>query len=282
MARQAAWLAVLFVACATAVSADVATTGPSTAGNNRLSNNRSSTLTIIHYAYAHMNGSSFSSAAGLMATLQRALLAYPHALLLNPTGHLGKRLWIQHDASAPNLADIVSDGDLAAADTDPLLAANVRIPGRARLRASEVRAVTGGGGPRVGIVGYVPSAHQKTPEVTRLGALVSDPVSAVRLEARRLRGNGVPLVVALGNAGFPEDQLVASRVEEVNVVVAAEGDGDGYPLALQQEAGRLVPLLQAPPDSVCVTTLLFDSQYQLVDYGGFRLPISEEQPLEGA
>lgn len=249
------------------VSANTLTSEPDSTNRTR--------LTIIHYDFAHLNGSVVQTDS-LMQKLQAALVAFPHALLLNPTGHLGKRLWIQHDGSAPNLADILqppAESETRSSDIDPLLAANVRVPGSARIHRSTVRQLPDQ--QRVGIVGFVSERRRLEAAVDAMHVQVSEAEMAVRKEAQRLRGNGVPVIVALGNAGYPEDEMVASRVEEVDVVVAAGGSGDGYPVALQQEGGKVVPLLQAPPNSVCMTTLVLDSG-TLVDWGGIRIPVAME------
>ena len=226
------------------------------------------TVTIIHYE-ASSNGTDFEA---LMRTLEGALEAYPGALLLNPTGHLGKRLWIQHDATAPNLADIVQRKEARplSSRADPLVAANVRVPGRAHVRPSTVATA---GETRVGLVGFVSESRGESPEAAAQMVHVTRPEEAVRREARRLKGNGVPLVVALGNAGFPEDEAVAALVTEVDVVVAAGGGGDGYPVGVQRVSGRTVPLLRAPPGTVCVAQLLFGDGGGLLDWGGFAVPI---------
>ena len=129
------------------------------------------------------------------------------------------------------------------------------------------------GGTRVGLVGFVSEEQAERPEAAALMVHVTPPEGAVQQEARRLKGNSVPLVVALGNAGYPEDEAVAVRVPEVDVVVASHGGGDGYPLGVKQEGGKVVPLLRAPPGTVCVAQLMFGEESGLVDWGGFTVPI---------
>ncbi|XP_043240911.1 uncharacterized protein LOC122391235 [Amphibalanus amphitrite] len=232
------------------------------------------TITIIHYEFS---ANDTSDSVGLMRALQRALEAYPGALLLNPTGHLGKRLWIQHDATAPNLADIVQRKQARplSSRSDPLIAANIRIPGRAHVRPSTV-ATVGASGTRVGLVGFVSESEGEEPQAAALMVSATPPEEAVRREAQRIKGNSVPLVVALGNAGYPEDEAVAASVAQVDAVVAAHGGGDGYPVGVQQAGGKVVPLLRAPPDTVCVAQLMFGEDGGLLDWGGFVVPIGDE------
>ena len=46
-----------------------------------------------------------------------------------------------------------------------------------------------------------------------------DVVTSVRAEAKRLKNNGVKLLIALGHAGFETDKKVASDIEELDIVV---------------------------------------------------------------
>ena len=46
-----------------------------------------------------------------------------------------------------------------------------------------------------------------------------DEVTSIRDEATRLKECGVQIVVALGHAGFVEDQRIAAEVSDVDVVI---------------------------------------------------------------
>ena len=41
----------------------------------------------------------------------------------------------------------------------------------------------------------------------------------MRAEAKRLKNNGVKILIALGHAGFKTDKKVASEIEEIDIVV---------------------------------------------------------------
>lgn len=111
---------------------------------------------------------------------------------------------------------------------------------------------------KIGIIGYV------TPRATQMvdnKDLILSEVPCVRAEARRLKANGVDIIIALGHSGFAVDQQIAAAVEEVSLVVGGhshvllynppnkgpsiEVPAFSYPTIVTQKSGRMVPVVQA-------------------------------------
>ncbi|KAG8338395.1 hypothetical protein J6590_000057, partial [Homalodisca vitripennis] len=46
-----------------------------------------------------------------------------------------------------------------------------------------------------------------------------DEIPSIRLEAQRLRSQGVNILIALGHSGYPKDMEIAREVEDIDIVV---------------------------------------------------------------
>lgn len=74
------------------------------------------------------------------------------------------------------------------------------------------------GGKKIGVIGYT------TPDISWLSKpgkkiTFSDPVESIRKEAKRLKAQGINILIALGHAGFDIDQKIGREVEELDLVV---------------------------------------------------------------
>uniref|UniRef100_A0A023GPH5 5'-nucleotidase n=1 Tax=Amblyomma triste TaxID=251400 RepID=A0A023GPH5_AMBTT len=72
-------------------------------------------------------------------------------------------------------------------------------------------------GTKIGIIGYL---TPNTTYLARPGRVVfTDEVECIQREARRLRSEGVRVIIALGHSGVPSDVEICERVPEVSLVV---------------------------------------------------------------
>lgn len=114
-------------------------------------------------------------------------------------------------------------------------------------------------GTKIGIIGYL------TPETTRKAQTgrveILDEITSIRAEAKRLKGEGVKIIIALGHSGFDKDVEIAENVEEISVVVGAHSHSllysptdhppstdavtASYPTIVKQKSGKMVPVVQA-------------------------------------
>lgn len=114
-------------------------------------------------------------------------------------------------------------------------------------------------GRRIGVIGYL------TPDTVRISKTeklrILPEIESVRAEAKRLKADGVNIIIGLGHSGFETDLRVAAEVEEMSVVVGAhshtmlytprdkspagEWPISEYPTMVTQKSGKKVPVVQA-------------------------------------
>lgn len=51
------------------------------------------------------------------------------------------------------------------------------------------------------------------------GLQILDEIPSLREEVKRLKSDGIQLIIALGHSGFQKDQEVAKEVEDIDVIV---------------------------------------------------------------
>ena len=56
---------------------------------------------------------------------------------------------------------------------------------------------------------------------------ITDAQQAIQWEAKRLRDQGVSLIIALGNAGFEQAKTLLEKLEDVDIIVNG-GSGDTF------------------------------------------------------
>ncbi|KAF4092161.1 hypothetical protein AMELA_G00017720 [Ameiurus melas] len=114
------------------------------------------------------------------------------------------------------------------------------------------------GSEKVGIVGYT---SRETPALSMTGPYLNfeDEVTVLQHEVNKLTTLGVNKIIALGHSGFETDKEIAKKVRGVDVVIGGHSNtflftGDPpstevpagrYPLFVQSEDGRSVPVVQA-------------------------------------
>ncbi|XP_017884500.1 protein 5NUC-like [Ceratina calcarata] len=110
---------------------------------------------------------------------------------------------------------------------------------------------------RIGVIGYLTPETKiisKTDNVTFL-----DEVESIRREVKRLKGQGVNILIAVGHSGFDIDKKIAREVEDIDLVIGGHTNTflytgkqpdtevpEGlYPTEIKQKNGRKVYVVQA-------------------------------------
>ncbi|XP_065212271.1 snake venom 5'-nucleotidase-like [Planococcus citri] len=113
---------------------------------------------------------------------------------------------------------------------------------------------------KIGVIGYL-LPETKNSSNTR-NVIFDDEIASISREARRLKQNGVNIIVALGHSGFEMDKQIARSVPEVSLVIGGhtntflysppdkppsiEKPEERYPLIVKQSDGnKEVPVVQA-------------------------------------
>jgi 5'-nucleotidase len=135
------------------------------------------------------------------------------------------------------------------------------------------------GGEKIGIVSALAT---DTPETSSPGPSVifSDEIDSLKADVAALEAEGVTKIIALTHVGYARDQAIAAAVPGLDAVVgghshthlsATDPDRTGpYPTWVSQEAGTLVPVVQAYAYSKYVghLELTFDDAGNLIYAGG--------------
>lgn len=101
----------------------------------------------------------------------------------------------------------------------PVLGCNVDMSEEPKLKDLKLKPslVVEKGGQKIGLIGYV------TPNTTFLAkpgkVRFTDEVECIQREARKLREEGVQIIIAMGHSGVPRDVEICERVPEVSLVV---------------------------------------------------------------
>ncbi|XP_023333826.1 5'-nucleotidase isoform X2 [Eurytemora carolleeae] len=150
-------------------------------------------------------------------------------------------------------------------------------------------------GVKVGIIGYTLLG---TPNMSNSDENVFffDEIESVRAEARRLKDRGVNIIIATGHSGYTLDKKMASEVEELDLVVgghshtflytghppSTDKPEGPYPTYIEQENGRVVPVVQAYAYTkyIGLLTLKFDEYGELEYPLGFAAPILLDQSIK--
>lgn len=112
---------------------------------------------------------------------------------------------------------------------------------------------------KIGVIGYLTTETMGKSQTERVAVL--DEISSIRAEAKRLKANGVDIIIALGHCGFEMDTRIAEQVEEISVVVGGHSHSllytpkdrppsteqvtSVYPTMVRQASGKQVPVVQA-------------------------------------
>ena len=115
---------------------------------------------------------------------------------------------------------------------------------------------------QVGIIGYITKMRKYFCVECIANITFTDELEAVQTEAKRLKAQGVKIIIASGHSGYHIDKLMAEKIEELDVVVGGHShtylftsgvgkdppsievpEGD-YPTYITQRSGKVVPVVQ--------------------------------------
>ncbi|XP_046630532.1 protein 5NUC-like isoform X1 [Neodiprion virginianus] len=166
----------------------------------------------------------------------------------------------------------------------PILAANLNLTNEPELQATKLAKSTilDVNGTRVGIIGYLTPT---TKNIAKTGNVIfEDEIEAVSKEARRLKNNGVNILIGLGHSGYQMDKRIAAEVEDIDLVIGGHTNtflnngtqpdsevSEGlYPTPVIQSSGRTVYVVQAYAYTKYVgnLSLTFDSEGELTRIEG--------------
>lgn len=141
----------------------------------------------------------------------------------------------------------------------PVLATNLDLSKEPKLKATKLAnsTVLLINGTKIGVIGYL------TPETTILSStenvIINDEIPAIREEAKKLKKEGVNILIALGHSGFNVDKKIAKEVEDIDLVIGGhtntflyrgkqpdiEHPEGFYPTEIIQNNGKRVYVVQA-------------------------------------
>ncbi|KAG7209790.1 hypothetical protein KM043_011408 [Ampulex compressa] len=141
----------------------------------------------------------------------------------------------------------------------PIVTCNLDLRNQLDLKATKLlnSTVLTVNGTKIGVIGYL------TPDTKRISksenVIFRDEVESIREEAKRLKEQGIEILIALGHSGFETDKKIARDVEDIDLVIGGHtntflynGDQPSvetpegfYPTVVVQESGRKTYVVQA-------------------------------------
>lgn len=143
--------------------------------------------------------------------------------------------------------------------TFPIVTSNLDLSEQPNLRATKLKksTVLEVNGRKIGVIGYL------TPETKILSTsekvIFKDEVESIREEVKKLKAQGVDILIALGHSGYEADKRIAREVEDIDLVIGghtntflyqgtppdSEVPEGFYPTEITQESKRKVYVVQA-------------------------------------
>lgn len=143
--------------------------------------------------------------------------------------------------------------------TYPIVTANLDLSKQPNLKNTKLKnsTILTVNGTRIGVIGYL------TPDTKILAStedvIFKDEVESIRAEAKKLKSQGVNILIALGHSGFETDKKIAREVEDIDLVIGGhtntflyrgkqpdlEVPEGFYPTEIVQKNGRKVYVVQA-------------------------------------
>ncbi|XP_076242052.1 protein 5NUC [Calliopsis andreniformis] len=143
--------------------------------------------------------------------------------------------------------------------TFPIVTSNLDLSKQPNLAATKLvnSTILTVNGTKIGVIGYL------TPETKIISrteeVIFLDEVDSIRKEAKRLKKEGVGILIALGHSGFDVDKKIAKEVEDIDLVIGGHTNTflyngkqpdlempEGlYPTEVVQKSGRKVYVVQA-------------------------------------
>ncbi|XP_012218401.2 protein 5NUC [Linepithema humile] len=141
----------------------------------------------------------------------------------------------------------------------PIVTANLDLSRQPDLAATKLKnsTILEVNGRKIGVIGYL------TPETkilsTTNNVIFKDEVESIREEVKKLKSQGVDILIALGHSGFDTDKKIAREVKDIDLVIGGhtntflyrgmppdvEVPEGFYPTEVLQDDGRKVYVVQA-------------------------------------
>ncbi|XP_012277874.1 protein 5NUC-like isoform X1 [Orussus abietinus] len=141
----------------------------------------------------------------------------------------------------------------------PILASNLDLKDEPKLQATKLAKSTVllVNGTKIGVIGYLTPETQFISMTEKVHFL--DEVESVSREAKKLKAEGVNILIALGHSGYETDKKIAREVEDIDLVIGghtntflysgkqpdSEMPEGLYPTEVVQKSGRKVYVVQA-------------------------------------
>ncbi|XP_011631529.1 protein 5NUC-like [Pogonomyrmex barbatus] len=141
----------------------------------------------------------------------------------------------------------------------PIVTANLDLSEQPNLAATNLKnsTILEVSGKKIGVIGYL------TPETKILAStekvIFNDEVESIRREVKKLKEQGIDILIAVGHSGFEVDKKIAREVEDIDLVIGGhtntflyrgkppdvEVPEGFYPTEVVQKSGRKVYVVQA-------------------------------------
>ncbi|CAH2236055.1 jg7346 [Pararge aegeria aegeria] len=151
-------------------------------------------------------------------------------------------------------------------------------------------------GVKIGIIGYL------TPETKFLAAKnnveYEDEILALNREVKKLKDNGIQILIALGHSGYLKDLEIAEKVDDLDLVIGGHSNTflvnknsteeipeypqGPYPTLVQQKSGRNVLVVQAYAYTKYLGKLhlIFNGRGEIVKYDGYPILLNKDIPQD--
>ncbi|KAH8316328.1 hypothetical protein KR067_005183 [Drosophila pandora] len=167
----------------------------------------------------------------------------------------------------------------------PVLACNLDLSKVPELKATKHlahSAILEANGTKIGVIGYL------TPDTKKLTLHMdvdfNEEVESINIEAKKLKAQGIKIIIALGHSGYAKDQEIAEKCPDVDIVIGGHTNTflfsgpqpdvdhiDGpYPTIIKQKSGKEVPVVQAYAYTKYLGKLhvQFDAEGNLIEWDG--------------
>ena len=141
----------------------------------------------------------------------------------------------------------------------PIVTANLDLSGEPSLKSSKLlnSTIIQVHGTQIGVIGYLTPSTKNIARTENVNFL--DEVEVIREEAKKLKAQGINILIALGHSGFETDEKIAREVEDIDLVIGGHSNTflytgekpdseipEGlYPTEVVQKNGRKTYVVQA-------------------------------------
>ncbi|XP_017125485.1 protein 5NUC [Drosophila elegans] len=182
----------------------------------------------------------------------------------------------------------------------PVLACNLDLSKVPQLKATKHlahSAILETNGTKIGVIGYLTPDTKKL--TLNMDVEFNEEVESINAEAKKMKAQGIKIIIALGHSGYLKDQEIAKNCPEVDLVIGghtntflysgaqpnAEHIDGPYPTMVKQKSGKEVPVVQAYAYTKYLGKLhlQFDSEGNLIKWDGapilLNASVAQEQDL---